>query len=521
MLYSNIHKYSHEQPKERGFYNIEGSARYLSPDSWDVISEAPPNDLWLNSLVYLSKAFDSRDVDEAYRVYKIWKEKSPRVEPRSSKPASFCWNEIAVTSRLFVLAYLCKFKDCPDLYVDLLDHLNWLVDDRNYIERHNHGQYQDAAIVKFFCDYDGSFDVSASGYVEKVLGRFVDSVSHCVSDMGVHLEHSSAYHFTMIKMINSFLFYSPNKPLKDIEIKMRRVADFYIYPDSTLPQLGDSYRNKGYSLRNKQGLFFDKYAGLAIVRWRHWDIFFTCWHHSAVHKHSDELSFELSKGGERVLIDSGSYGFNYSDPINQYMRSLSAHNALDFPGLKYDARREVPYKSGLLGADESSNGFILYGYNPHIYKRGVLHLRVIEITKGDVFVTDYVKSLLDQNVVSEANFHLDDGVNLKKVTRSEFDIGLKTQKLKIFIGHGSGGIGRYFGDIERKKGIYCPFDRDVKSNHHIVASDTINSEFKVFTTQISSSGVRRLVNSDIDLYKSLDGKCRVDIVEIERNLKRL
>lgn len=476
MKYSSIHHYVYKQPKEKGFYTIEGKTIFFSDEIWDELTTLNVNDLWLTSLIYLSKDFESNDIEQAYRVYTSWRQRYSTPELRSEQPTSYCWNEIGVTARLFVLSYLYSKKQTNELLQDIHNHLEWLITPENYVEKHNHGQYQDIAIVKFFTEYGQFFNIDPNYYLKVANERFIESISHCISNMGVHLEHSSAYHFTILRLIELFLVNSNSQLLSDIRDKMKYISYLYVYPDGSLPQLGDTYRTTGYQYLKKNQLFFDKEAGLMIYRSVKWDLFFTCWHHSQTHKHSDELNFELSYNNHRVFVDSGNYGFDYKNVFNQYARSLAGHNCLRFPAFDYDAKVAQPYGSGLLLVSEIQSGLICVGYNPHLLNKDILHIRILEINESSFFVSDYIIHDYEDELEVETNFHLDESNRVEKTSRNEFTITINAKKMYMFNGHGSQSISRYHFDKEKVKGLYFPADNTISGNAQFLLEDRVQGE---------------------------------------------
>ncbi|WP_298774448.1 heparinase II/III family protein [uncultured Shewanella sp.] len=516
MKYSNIHNYSYVQPLEKGFYTIEGQTILFSDKMWEDLSKVNVNDLWLTSLIYLSKDFESNDIDQAYKVYISWRKRYSTPKIRSKDPESYCWNEISVTARLFVLSFLYLKKQKKELLQDIINHLEWLITEENYVGKHNHGQYQDIAIVKFFNEYGSFFNIIPDKYIKIANKRFTESISHSVSKMGVHLEHSSAYHFTILRLINTFLTNNNNPSLSSIRDKMKFISKLYVYPDTTLPQLGDTYRTKGYHFVKKNQLFFDKEAGIIIYRSSKWDLFFTCWHHSHTHKHSDELNFELSYNDNRVFVDSGNYGFNYNDNFNKYARSLAGHNCLKFKDFDYNAKNLKPYGSGMLYVLEINNGLIGIGYNPHLLKKGILHVRIIEITERSFFVSDYINHNYNNILMTETNFHLEDSIKTKKTIRNKFMITVNKKNLYIFFGHGSQSIGRYHFDKEKTKGIYFPSDNIIAANNQFVLEDKVKQKEFITSSLSESNNVNHPTYND-GIYISSDTVHTININDLIKN----
>jgi hypothetical protein len=68
-------------------------------------------------------------------------------------------------------------------------------------------------------------------------------------------------------------------------------------------------------------------------------------HHSGIHKHADTFSFKWSDNGDRVLVDSGKWGYD-EGPERSYVTGPRAHNVVELEGAAWRPRRapdQIPW----------------------------------------------------------------------------------------------------------------------------------------------------------------------------------
>ncbi len=169
------------------------------------------------------------------------------------------------------------------------------------------------------------------------------------STEGIHLEHSPGYHLYAIVAYrrieaSGLLALSPENA--EILAAAERNLQYMIHPDGGFAEIGDTSANSRRAGRyhpqalwlTSGGVSGDKPAdgirhfpesGLVSVRDLATESFLyvTTAHHSRAHKHLDTGSFEWSDRGERVLIDSGKWGYDRGVERN-YFLSPQAHNVV-------------------------------------------------------------------------------------------------------------------------------------------------------------------------------------------------
>jgi uncharacterized heparinase superfamily protein len=130
------------------------------------------------------------------------------------------------------------------------------------------------------------------------------------------------------------------------------------------------------------------------------------------HAHGDIFSFELSLGGSRVIVDSGTFDYESSE-MRRYCRSTAAHNTMEvagadqceFWGTFRVGRRGRPHD---VVFDSSTNGFTLSGWHDgykHLAGRPVHSRWVRWMESGLLVVRDEVSASKSVPVVSRLHLH--------------------------------------------------------------------------------------------------------------------
>jgi hypothetical protein len=246
-------------------------------------------------------------------------------------------------------------------------HCAVLADDAFYVRHTNHGLdqsyrlYWAAAVVPEFPE--------AANWRQIGRARTIDELSFALSEEGVHIENSPAYHYrhlSIMMQIGEIFSHYEQKSLRSlVGERLSRALTYGAYilkPNGRQPMLGDTqgtealgwktwldwyadvdtYPELLYSLtagsRGRQPAQADlicQKSGYAIFRdqWRKGQDFdqtvylaLKAGFLSPDHRHQDALSILLYAYGEDWLIDSGLYRYEENDPMRQYMKSAPAHN---------------------------------------------------------------------------------------------------------------------------------------------------------------------------------------------------
>lgn len=173
------------------------------------------------------------------------------------------------------------------------------------------------------------------------------------------------------------------------------------------------------------------------------------------HAHCDLLSYELTQGAARVIVDSGVHGYAGS-PWREYCRSTRAHNTVSVNGLeqmecwgvfrvgrRYTAVREF--------WGDTEDGQVLRvrhdGFRPFRHQRTVAYAR-----DGQWTITDVVEGPSDFEV--ESYIHLHPDYDFKETTEGWEIAGTTPVLLIVPFGQESAKITQ--GVEHPRQGWYCP-----------------------------------------------------------------
>lgn len=292
------------------------------------------------------------------------------------------WNDMGTGLRAAKLAYVLTQPGFGDGRFDGVRprltglarrHLERLRD-REFIGDSNHGLFQvhgAMALVKALPEAPESADAEA--YIEALFGDLLKSQ---FSADGVHLEHSPGYHVFALKTVERFLasgWYDSMIEVRRLMALARGNLAWFVFPDGCLSAIGDSsrapvrvpfkrrrqrvvgrlFREGGYAVvRNARACPPDQ-ASMLLVAGAH---------HSNVHKHADELSFELFSRGRFVVVDTGKYTYSRKG-WRDYTDGASAHNAIDLIAERTDngVRRTAPAGSVLTRLSKMEWGWVVEG----------------------------------------------------------------------------------------------------------------------------------------------------------------
>ena len=282
----------------------------------------------------------------------------------------------------------------------------------------NHGLFVDLGLARMARQL--AFMPNADAWGELAAKRFQRTLRRrIVEDEGFWLEHSANYQVVMIGLIKKFIAASGrDESLKSLLKRMRGVAGWLTMPDEELVLLGDTnQRPIGDAVLNRahsaEGLLWLPKSGLAVVRRQQPPAYLStaATFFSGVHKHSDELTFDLYDRGHRIVSDSGNYA---KDPgrWRDFSRSAAAHSVLTVDGQNFSRERERAYGSGLTAAGEGSGWSAVLGTNPLLRREGVRHRRLILYRPGfAALIIDQLRS--DRSHEYRRYFQLGDEIAAK------------------------------------------------------------------------------------------------------------
>lgn len=222
---------------------------------------------------------------------------------------------------------------------DLVDEHARRLTDESLIAKSNHAIFQVLGL-KLLSQTASDRDSCRAGeeYADR---KFKEVLHNQFDERGVHREHSPAYHFWACALLSKLGRHFDSPEIASLLDLARSRAKWLVLPDGTEPRVGDSAGSPRKTISKPSApvahttigpvLVGDlNQSGYAIIRSvdDRSMLFVTGVANSSVHKHADDLSFELFEHGRRIFVDSGKYGYFRRDPFRRYMRSAAAHNTI-------------------------------------------------------------------------------------------------------------------------------------------------------------------------------------------------
>ena len=319
----------------------------------------------LDSLLTAEKITrEHRYLDYAVQIADDWI--STFISP--SKKDEFAWYDMAVGQRATKLAYMLRRlieNDAPNdqifrFIIAAEIHLIELLQEDRIALHSNHGLFQMAGLLalgrslpwmkrsRTSCDF-------AELMIEKMLR------GHFASD-GLHLEHSPDYHLYMVNHLqglkNSGWLSSEAEPLNSLVDSVEESAHWLATPNHNVIPIGDTANNvamskrwSGYREKLNLGLKLFEVGGLLIhntnISEEISQLVFSAQFHSRQHKHADDLNILYSHRNRPLLVDPGTFTYQYDIPERMYCESTRAHNAVEIDGLNYSRFRHDSFGSAI------------------------------------------------------------------------------------------------------------------------------------------------------------------------------
>ncbi|MFH1999123.1 MAG: alginate lyase family protein [Planctomycetota bacterium] len=174
------------------------------------------------------------------------------------------------------------------------------------------------------------------------------------------------------------------------------------------------------------------------------------------HAHCDLLSFELSVGPQRIIVDSGNYDYNHGE-MREYTRSTRAHNTVVVDHRNqsdmwdiFRVGQRARVVSAELFVPESDCILLRASHDGYESEAGVRHVReIIRFRQGFFLIIDRLEGTGEHRVSSYLHFHPDCIVTqgaegAKSLT---LDAGGKTVYIHSGLTHGRARL---------ETGWYCP-----------------------------------------------------------------
>lgn len=280
-------------------------------------------------------------------------------------------------------------RDARSLLASIREHGRWLRNPAHY-RTSNHGLSIDLALAALgrYLPQDRWLQRGAERGERRYKRTFYGSFNEAE---GVWLEHSMGYYAYAINLVDDYLRVvdATDSELRAARQQLVTSLAWLTAPDERMAQFGDTSIDKPQAevraeAARQGGLWVAPASGYAVVKdpaaggW----LAIASSYHSGVHKHSDELSFELYESGHRIVQDTGQYHKD-RDRYFDFQRSPGAHSTLTVDGEEIDSEDTPPYGSGIYAWGEGDGWYAVWATNPVLQSaRAVIHARLFLYKPG-------------------------------------------------------------------------------------------------------------------------------------------
>nr|WP_298125418.1 alginate lyase family protein [uncultured Pseudoxanthomonas sp.] len=375
--------------------------------------------------------------------------------------AKYSWYNMAVGMRSAKIAYI--HSRLRDQYPHLLDastqsmfdelaesHVAPVIGGDIPLRMTNHGLFQVHGVMAICREFEGAAVCRDSkNFVADNLDRIISAQ---FDDEGMHLEHSPAYHrFTLNKLdaLAATGWYADFPNITRVSKKARANLFWLIDPSGRFWGVGDSIPSEqpGHqelevpangcpkelpatgALPDACVVMRQFQSGYVTIRTTPFvpveqasGLFYQGSFHSSVHKHLDDQSFELFERGDRVIVDSGYYGY-MAHPMRRYMLSTRAHNTVELGGKDFSRKDSDAYGSAIEAASFQNGYYRIQGRVEHKNLRTV-HSRQLLYKPGNwLVIRDWIGGTPNGQAVQWLHLHPD--AVLLKQSRADASFALK------------------------------------------------------------------------------------------------
>src|SRR5699024_5972018 len=223
--------------------------------------------------------------------------------------------------------------------------------------------------------------------------RSIDTFWYSYSYTGLHLENSPEYHNMVTRMYLELQAYlkkngkSYGNTIVSYLIKAAILKNTFAKPNKVIPSIGDS--GQGQVKVNKEyNNFIDYAAGLSIIQDKEIEMFlsFICGYSTTVHKHIDDLSFNLYLHGKDFFVDPGKFSYS-KHPYRGYVKSFKGHSGIFINDKNYKLSEENRFTRNVtfMHHFENDEYMLIKGKN-HSYEEAELYRTIIYLKNDKKFV---------------------------------------------------------------------------------------------------------------------------------------
>lgn len=359
-------------------------------------------------------------------------------------------NYILVTSDAGLLPN--DFKKTLVKHLEL--HIDYLCDPNLYAYNHNHGVFQDRALIYLACFLNTS---KKQELIELAKSRLKVQHDYAFTEEMVSVENSYDYHiialrlFREIAQLLNWIGDEYGKTLLDDFDKATKYLAYLLKPDGYAPMIGDSklhrvskaeartlggplqyavtrcregekpsenaavFPKSGYMASRQYWAREDSFTGKKRMTDALWCMF-KSGYVSMNHKHADDLSFMMHCKGHDVFVDTGVFSYSFSSKYRNYFISALAHNTVIVDNRSYPVSPNHFNTTGIFAYDINNGNYNYAGGFNNAYS-GVEIDRHFYTFEESIILYDNIRS--DSTHTYSQLFHLGQDISIVSMNNSE------------------------------------------------------------------------------------------------------
>ncbi|MFD0961827.1 heparinase II/III domain-containing protein [Paenibacillus chungangensis] len=509
---------------------IKNEVRYdISTIDWNMTVTQSPNtySLYLHTLrpvYYLVKAYEITNNDKYLQTANLMVESWVDYDQTTTNKNRYTWYDHSVSERteniLYFAVVLRQTNPQNTNLDDLIEkHAEWLKNDKNYVSKHNHGIFEDGALIK------AGYYLNNKEYINHAIDRIDSQLKYAFPNKYVHIENSFGYHMGIMSYLSNMISFLKNVQddyVTEATNYLNGAIEFLIYahkPNLTVPLTGDTlgllknegkiknnYGNKNLEYVQTQGKSGEMPKDLTKIFLRdgyvifreHWNnvnfdqstwLMFKSGFQSSTHKHPDDLSLSLYSKGHDIFIDPGMYNYMVGNNIHDFMNNATAHNIVNVANHSYTISMFNSRKTGIHSFSRLPGYQRVTGYN-NIYPNVSIDRSIAYINGNHFIIIDDIQSN-NINTYTQT-FHLSNEVEIQQLNKADTVLSLINNEYSVLI-----------QQLVEVDNVYSYHGFDDPDRISLVSAG-LNSVIESTTIQFSKSGSSEKFITSVRIIKNDD-----------------
>ncbi|MBR5272985.1 MAG: alginate lyase family protein [Clostridia bacterium] len=367
-------------------------------------------------------------------------------------------------------------------------HIDYLCDPDLYAYNHNHGVFQDRALIYLAWFFDGS---KKQKLIDLAKKRLMVQYNYAFSEEMISVENSYDYHIIALRLFReianllNWIGDEYGKTLLNNFDKATKYLAYLLKPDGYAPMIGDSklhrvskaeartlggpllyavtrsregekptekaavFPKSGYMASRQYWAREDSFTGKKRMTDAMWCMF-KSGYTSMNHKHADDLSFMMHCKGHDVFVDTGVFSYSFASKYRNYFISALAHNTVIVDNHSYPVSPSHFNTTGFF-AHNVSNGFYNYAGGFNNAYSGVEIDRHFYSFDETIILFDNIRS--DDTHTYSQLFHLGENMSIVSVSDTEVLLKIADTDYHVLITQhlGNTTLSQYYGENKECK----------------------------------------------------------------------